>query len=130
MTLAQPFHISVYDIGFKKAPNIYHEKKDDVKRNSPNKTLFTKQLVAASITTQRLPLLPDRSCNEIQLVLQLTMRPPPRTDPQKATLPYNDQKTPFRGSTDIFLDNLLHKKGLKSVLFHLVLPFMLRLNEG
>lgn len=33
--------------------------------------LLTKQLVAASINSQRLPVLPDRSCNEIQLVLQL-----------------------------------------------------------
>lgn len=33
--------------------------------------LFKFQLVAASNTGQRLSLLPDRSCNEIQLVLQL-----------------------------------------------------------
>lgn len=98
--------------------------------------MYTRLLVAASITSQRLPHLPDRSCNEIQLVLQLThfqqatMRPPPRTDQQKATLPYTDQKNTISWEPNIFSDNLLHKKGLKSVLFHLVLPFMLRLNEG
>lgn len=112
------------------------KKKDDVKKNSPDKS----QLLPTSFISQRLSLLLDTSCNEMQPVLQLV-----DLDNSSHTHPTHQRATnrPARkqrylvseqycmlAQIYVFLDSLLHKKGLKSVLFHLVLAFRPRLNEG
>lgn len=105
------------------------------------------QLVATSFVSRGLSLLLDWSCNEIQLILQLA-----DVDNSSHTYSTHQRATMHRPATttllesnatfwassmlaciysiSLFLCNLLHKKGLKSALFHSVLAFMPRLNEG